>query len=338
MRLGFRPRMQLDVAIVGAGLMGYWHAHAVKKLGANITAVVDPDPNAAGKVAARFGGRVFSGLEQALKQADVDVVHICTPLSTHVTLARQALEAKKHLIVEKPVAPTHALTAKLYALAATQNCLLCPVHQFAFQTGIIQARKELSLRTHGPLAVTFDFASAGGEGRQDNELNKILIEILPHPLSILSEIWPEALLASGSWCVDSCRAGELFAYSQHQDFPVSIKLSLNARPTHCNMTIYHEQGAIHLNLFHGFVVFESSKVSRLSKIKSPFVLSLKTLYAATRNLTRRLLESEPAYPGLRTLIYKCYDAIEKSAQGPVSGDNTIAVAAVCEQFERKLTP
>jgi len=331
-------RKQLTVAIVGAGLMGNWHGHEAKKNGATITAVIDPDLDAAKVLVARYGGRAFADFEQALEYARFDIVHLCTPLNTHVLIAKQVLTAKKHLIIEKPVAPTRNEVSELLDLAAGQNLLLCPVHQFAFQHGIVSVKNELARRSSGPLAVTFDFASAGGVGRQAHELNQILIEILPHPLSILSEVWPEAPLEKESWCVDNPRAGELFAYCHHQGFPVSIKLSLNARPTQCKMTVYHEQGALHVNLFHGFAVFESPAVSRFRKIISPFSLSLKTLFAATGNLLRRSLNREPAYPGLRSLIAQCYQSIKTSTHGPITRDDCIAVATISELVEHKLSP
>ncbi|MDL0429776.1 Gfo/Idh/MocA family oxidoreductase [Marinobacter sp. TBZ242] len=331
-----RTDEQLTVAIVGAGLMGNWHAHAAQKNGALIAAVIDSSAQAANTLVDRYGGRAFSDLEKALEHAHFDVVHICTPIKTHVLLAKQALKAGKHVIVEKPVAPTCSELNDLQELAAMKNLLLCPVHQFAFQRGVALAREELTRRTRDPLAVSFDFASAGGVGRETHELNHILVEILPHPLSILSELWPEAPLEQEPLFVDNPRVGELFTHSYHQGFPVTVKLSLNARPTHCSMTIYHEQGAIHLNLFHGFAVFESSAVSRFRKIMAPFALSLNTLVAATRNLAERALNREPAYPGLRTLIHQCYLSVQQSTPGPISHENTLAIATIAELVESRL--
>ena len=47
---------QLTVAIVGAGLMGHWHAHAARKNDAIITAVIDPNAEAANALVGRYGG------------------------------------------------------------------------------------------------------------------------------------------------------------------------------------------------------------------------------------------------------------------------------------------
>lgn len=316
--------------------MGHWHAHYIKQTGAEITAVIDPDKNASGMLAAKYGGQIFTELDDALQSGSIDVVHICTPGKSHVELAKLALNAEKHVVIEKPIAESSAQLADLVKLASEKNRIICPVHQFAFQHGILLAKKELARRNSAPLAVAFDFASAGGDGRPEGVLNHILLEILPHPLSILSELWPDSPLKSDTWHVDVPRVGELFAYGQHQDFSASIKLSLNARPTHCNMKIYHQQGAIHINLFHGFAVFESSTVSRIRKISSPFIFSVKTFYAASCNLLKRFFNKEPAYPGLKLLIAKYYQSIESANPAPISTDNYIAITRTCEDIKQKM--
>jgi len=329
--------VQLRVAIIGAGLMGHWHAHYAKQTGARITAVIDPDKSAADALAIKYEGQVFTDLEEALQHTNFDVVHICTPCNSHIQLSEQALSANKHIIIEKPIAESTVQLSELVKTAANKNRLICPVHQFAFQHGILLVKKELARRNSTPLAVAFDFASAGGDGRPEHELNPILLEILPHPLSILSELWPSDALDLDAWHVDNPCDGELLAYGRHQGFPASIKISLNARPTHCNMKIYHRQGAIHVNLFHGFAVFESSAVSRFRKITAPFIFSTKTLYAASCNLLRRLLNREPAYPGLKMLIKKYYESIEKAESEPISSAHYIAITRMCEGFKRKMS-
>jgi hypothetical protein len=102
------------------------------------------------------------------------------------------------------------------------------------------------------------------------------------------------------------------------------------------MTIYHQQGAIHINLFHGFVVFESAKVSRFQKILAPFILSANTFWAASTNMFRRVLTRQSAYPGLRALLGRCYDSIENNKLPPVTAENLMATTLVCESFGQKL--
>ncbi len=321
---------------MGAGLMGHWHAHYAKLAGAEITVVIDPDKSAAEKLANKYQSQIFSKIDDALQYSSFEVAHLCTPFNTHVALCKQILSAEKHIIVEKPIAESAAEVADLVKLATENNRLICPVHQFAFQQGILRAKKELSRRNSAPLSVMFDFASAGGEDRPEHELNQILLEILPHPLSILSEIWPSDQQSLDTWHIDNPAPGELLASGLHQGISTTIKISLNARPTHCYMKIYHPQGAIHVNLFHGFTVFEAPTVSRFRKISSPFIFSAKTFYAASSNLIRRTLNKEPAYPGLKLLIKKCYESIETTKSGPITSENFLAITRSCEVFKQKM--
>lgn len=95
----------LKVALVGAGGMGTNHASCYRKLeDVELAAVVDVDRAAAEAVA--DGAAVYGSLEEALQKTSVDVVDICTPTPTHSDLAVMALEAGKHLLLEKPMART----------------------------------------------------------------------------------------------------------------------------------------------------------------------------------------------------------------------------------------
>src|SRR5689334_10614548 len=99
----------LRVAIVGAGLMGRWHAFSAARAGGSIVAVVDPNQARARRLASRSrAARAFSTLDGALERADV--VHVCTPTAAHVAVIAQALDARRHVLVEKPLAPTVAET------------------------------------------------------------------------------------------------------------------------------------------------------------------------------------------------------------------------------------
>ena len=119
------------VAIVGAGLMGRWHAHAAQRLGAQVRVVVDPDRAAGATLASRHPGcRAVTDLADAL--LEVDIVHVCSPAETHQVLAAQALGAGRHTLVEKPLSASVADTTALFEVAAAQQVWRCPVQLFPF--------------------------------------------------------------------------------------------------------------------------------------------------------------------------------------------------------------
>lgn len=83
-----------------------------------VTAVCDPVPGRADAVAERFGvARAFTDIESLLAQGDVDAVSIASPIGLHHAQARLALEAGKHVHVNKTLATTVAEADDLIALA-----------------------------------------------------------------------------------------------------------------------------------------------------------------------------------------------------------------------------
>ena len=101
----------LNVAIVGCGIIGLHHAKAIAQHPAlRIAALVDVVPGAAAALADRIVAELdvpapaaFEQLAHALDQVPVDVVVICTPSGLHVRLAEEALAADRHVVIEKPL-------------------------------------------------------------------------------------------------------------------------------------------------------------------------------------------------------------------------------------------
>lgn len=95
----------LRVGIVGAGTMGRTHASAYAKLpNTQLVGFYDADQAFAGRVAPRFGARVFESYDALLQQ--VDMVDICTPTPTHLELVLKAASAGRHILCEKPLGRT----------------------------------------------------------------------------------------------------------------------------------------------------------------------------------------------------------------------------------------
>lgn len=100
----------INVAIAGCGIIGQTHAAAVGELpGLHVTALVDEIPEAAAAMAERIEGTgaarpaTFGSLQEAFAGADVDLVIIATPSGLHIQQALEALDAGKHVVIEKPL-------------------------------------------------------------------------------------------------------------------------------------------------------------------------------------------------------------------------------------------
>ncbi len=96
---------KIRFALVGAGVIGKVHARALADLTdvAELVAVVDRDEAAAQSLATRYGIEATTDLDAVLRRDDIDAVTICTPSGLHADGAVAALDAGKHVVVEKPI-------------------------------------------------------------------------------------------------------------------------------------------------------------------------------------------------------------------------------------------
>ncbi|MGH7570233.1 MAG: Gfo/Idh/MocA family protein [Gemmatimonadota bacterium] len=317
----------IRAAIIGAGLMGRWHADAAIRSGGRVVAVVDPRTERVRALAAR--GTVQAPSIAEVDLAAVDVAHVCTPTASHADLARSVLLAGCHAIVEKPLAAGAAETDDLLELAGERGRLLCPVHQYVFQRGVARvagALDRLGVVRH----VDVTICSSGADDLSDEQRDRIAAEILSHPLSLLARLF-DWRLDEIPWSVARPASGEIRAIAPAGEGTIELLVSMGARPTRSTLVILGEAGSVHVDLFHGFAVFEGGGASRGRKIARPFTLAGGTLLRAGANLARRAGRREPAFPGLRELVSRCYAAVRDPAlPGPIPPAETRAVARARE--------
>ena len=309
--------------------MGRWHARELARAGGTLVAVADPDPHAAASLA---GGRAapFPTLSALLEATSVDVIHICAPTDGHVELVQEALAAGSHVLVEKPLAPDAEATRRLLEAAARERRLLCPVHQYVFQPGVLRASQVLA-RLGSPVQLDAIACSAGAGGASAGEVDRVALDIAPHPLAVLQRLLPRGL-GDVTWNVDRPRPGELRAHGRAGRTGVSVVVSMSGRPPRNELRVVCEGGTLELDFFHGFGYLERGGASRGYKALRPFVSSTLRAATAAANLGRRAARAEPAYPGLRTLIERFYTAARTGSQGPISAQETLAVALARDEL------
>jgi myo-inositol 2-dehydrogenase/D-chiro-inositol 1-dehydrogenase len=145
---------RINVALIGAGLMGSFHAETLawRLPGARLAAIADPDEEAVGKVLAVLGREDIvyeSDLERVLANSEIQAVAIVTPGRTHPELIQAAAEAGKAIFCEKPLG--HSLDEADRALAAVsrRRTILQLGFQRRFDAGYQRVRRLVEQSTLG---------------------------------------------------------------------------------------------------------------------------------------------------------------------------------------------
>jgi UDP-N-acetyl-2-amino-2-deoxyglucuronate dehydrogenase len=140
----------LRFALVGAGVIGQHHARVIFELeDAELAVVVDRTEARARKLADSYGAVAMVNLEDALARSDVDVVAICTPSGIHAEQAAAALEAGKHVIVEKPVDVSLEAARRLADAEARSSGLATVISQHRFDPSSLAVHEAVSAGSLG---------------------------------------------------------------------------------------------------------------------------------------------------------------------------------------------
>ena len=137
--------------IVGTGFMGQVHARAITAAGGVVAAVAGSRPGGAVSLASSVvGAQPVDSFEELLAQ-DLDVVHVCTPNSLHLPMARSALLAGRHVVCEKPLATTVEGAAELVHLASDRGLVASVPFVYRFYPTVRLARERIAADNGNPV-------------------------------------------------------------------------------------------------------------------------------------------------------------------------------------------
>lgn len=132
----------IKAAVIGTGFIGPAHIEALKRIGGvDIIAVTSGEDEGAKIVAEKFGiPKVYGTWEEVIADAEVEVIHNCTPNFLHYEINKAALLAGKHVVSEKPLTLTSAESAELVELAAEKKMVNAVNFNYRFYPLIQQAK------------------------------------------------------------------------------------------------------------------------------------------------------------------------------------------------------
>ena len=193
---------KVRIGVVG---LGYWGPNLVRNIvdsrRAELTWLCDANSQALAAMANRYpAARKASTVDELLSDPELDAVVIATPISTHHGIAAAALDAGKHVWVEKPFAHSSAEALDLIERAERGGLVLLPGHTFLYSPPVVRIKELIDTGELGD--IYFVSMSRVNLGLHQSDAS-VLWDLGPHDFSIL-RYWLEAMPSEVSAMTRSC--------------------------------------------------------------------------------------------------------------------------------------
>jgi len=143
---------QLNIGFIGAGDISVLHAEAIEKIdGAQLTGLWNITEDQAEEKCKLFDCKKYDSAEELVSDPSIDAVFVLTNLETHRHFTCLALEAGKHVYVEKPVGVTQTEIQEMAAAADRAGVICMPGHNYIYEPGVVRAKELLDSGKLGKL-------------------------------------------------------------------------------------------------------------------------------------------------------------------------------------------
>ena len=190
---------KVRIAVIGAG---HWGPNLIRNFlfdpRSELVAVCDRDPRRRDLMASNYPTvRIVEDAAKLIRDPSIDAFVIATPASSHFALARDALLAGKHLLVEKPLCASYKESAELVRLAKQANRVLMTGHVFLYNLAVHALRNAIRAPSFGTSYYIHARRTNLGPVRQDVHAGW---DLATHDVSIimsLKQAVPTHVTASG---------------------------------------------------------------------------------------------------------------------------------------------
>jgi predicted dehydrogenase len=196
---GFRQEANMDSSVVGIGVVGYgyWGPNLVRNFStvgsARVVSICDLDPDKRA-LCSRLYPHVATTAEfdDLIADPRIDAVAIATPVHSHFQLARAALRAGKHVLVEKPIAQTSAEVRRLIDEAQRRGLVMMVDHTFLYTPAVQKIRELIAENALGDIYYYDSIRSSLGLFQSDVN---VIWDLAVHDVSIVQYILDEEPVA-----------------------------------------------------------------------------------------------------------------------------------------------
>jgi predicted dehydrogenase len=190
----------IQVAVIG---VGYWGPNLIRNFESSqkftMHSCSDIKQSRLDYIQSRFPSlKTTTDYSKLLKDPSIDAIAVCTPVYTHYKIAKEALLAGKHVLIEKPMTSTLQQAEELVELAEKNRLTLMVDHTFIY-TGTVKLMDNII--SSGEIGDLYYFDSVRVNlGLFQHDIN-VIWDLAPHDISIMDHIIkksPEAVVATGA--------------------------------------------------------------------------------------------------------------------------------------------
>lgn len=345
-----RKTTKTKAAIVGAGQIARQHLACLRQLpDVDVVGVCDLSRAMAEAAAHQFEiPRWFTSLEQMLDETCPDVLHVTTPPESHYALAKQALEARTHVFIEKPATEHVSQLEELMQRASSTGRFLLEDHNYLFNRSVQRVLQWIGAGRMGQIvhAEVHCFVDIGGEGSvfADHNLRHpalnlpggAITDFLPHLAYLaIAAVGPHES-AQVSWQkrdVDSpLPYDEMRALLECQRGTATLNFSSGIQPDAFFIRVYGTRMRAEAHLFEPRLTAERIRAGGgpLMPIANGLDVAWRSGASAAASLVRKLNGGPGAYEGLWELLRRLYSAVRDTTPPPVSPSQVLETARLVD--------
>ena len=345
----------VKVAVVGAGRIAEQHLRVLTQIEGLEVGVCDRSPAAAEFAAERFAlPRYSDDFATLLDEMRPDVVHVTTPVDAHVALARQALARGAHVLVEKPIAPSHADWLGLREAADSAQRWVMEDQPYPFSPPVQRVLREIESGRFGDVvhvdamisleifAPGSAFADAHAPHPSHAQPGGPISDFLTHLASICVQLVGRHVSSRALWHKRNAKTAapfdELRALVEAERGTASLGFSANARPDAFAVRVFGTKMSASMSLFEGALCLQRRRPG--ASAWTPLVNGIDASWShgadALRSLRAKLAGRPLVHEGLRELIRRFYTALRTGAPAPIGPDQIDAVSRLVRDLTAEL--
>jgi predicted dehydrogenase len=324
----------LDAPVrIGQVGLGAWGANLVRNVDvlANLTWICDGDDARRAQFERRFPGARSTGrYEDLLSDDALEAIVVATPVPTHFALARQALEAGKHVFVEKPPAMRASEMEELVELSERSGLVLMPGHLLLYHPGVRKLKELVTTGELGEVLCIYGNRQNLGIIRKDENA---LWSLGVHDLSVILHLL-------GEEPVETSAHGNAFLNPGVEDVVFCFMRFPSGKIAHLHLSWLdpHKMRRLTVVGRDKMVVFDDMELERKVTIYEKGPSRKAETFGEWQTRTGDILSPKiPSDEPLRLELEHFLSLVRKGGDGVEARDG-LAVVRVLERLQQDLTP